>query len=622
MRLFALPERPSSTDKSFQLKMSTGKHSAIHKAAKKGDASKVLMLLRKNPGINADALNSDGKTALYIACDHGYSSVAGVLLRAGADVNLKCGPLKQAPLRAVASLKRTPLHAAACNGHWGMLRVLVEAGGDLSMTTSEGLAVHHLAILADSPDGLRQLVKLTPDLDVRGHDGATALMVCAGYFTRMFIRNAPEKAQILLDGGARSDIISDKGDTAIVVAAWWGVHGVVKVLLDAGASCSDRTKKGWTALMIAAREGHLEVVRLLRDAGAALSDHQPEGLTAMMMAAAKGQLEVVRFLCEAGADISACDCNGWTAMINAAAYGNVEIVRFLCDAGADSAHRSTGGVTALMIAAAKGHLEVVRLLRDAKRADISDRSDVGWTALMFAARAGHLKIVQLLHDAGVDICDRDVGGHSALLRAAAEGHSEIVRYLLDAGSDLSDRNEGGASPLHAAAFVGHTEIVRELISAGADVNHKSSILGVFRSVPTDIRRTAMHIAVCHGHVDTVRVLLVEGSLETATDVNGCRPACLMREAWAETDPSKKAWMRLSLARAPAFRACSWLWPTESTSEISTGIAVREEGEIDDGLKKTKRIPLHLGVFRHRRRHWKDTLKILVRYLKPIYKYCT
>lgn len=36
-----------------------------------------------------------------------------------------------------------PLHAAGCNGHYGMLRELVEAGADLSARTRTGLGVVH-----------------------------------------------------------------------------------------------------------------------------------------------------------------------------------------------------------------------------------------------------------------------------------------------------------------------------------------------------------------------------------------------------------------------------------------------------------------------------------------------
>lgn len=64
---------------------------------------------------------------------------------------------------------------------------------------------------------------------------------------------------------------------------------------------------------------------------------------------------------------------------------------------------------------------------------------------------------------------------------------------------------------HLAANGGNTEVVRELISAGVDVNHNLTTVHV--------GRTAMHLAVCWGHLDTARVLLMERSLETATDDN-------------------------------------------------------------------------------------------------------
>lgn len=201
MRSFALPALvPSQRIKEASLFNQPGvamaRYLAIHIAVSRGDVRGATTCLRDNPSIYPDVLDLDEKTALYIACLHGHSSVARVLLKAGADVNLRCGPGN-----------RTPLHAAAFSEHWGMLRQLVEADVDLSMRTMRGLAVHHLAVLSSSLAGLSELVELAVDFDVQDHDGSTALVVCAGGYTNE-IQNAREKAQILLDGGARWDIVS------------------------------------------------------------------------------------------------------------------------------------------------------------------------------------------------------------------------------------------------------------------------------------------------------------------------------------------------------------------------------------------------------------------------------
>lgn len=462
----------------------------MHRAAYMGDVHRVMTCLQENPGINLDALSADGSSALYIACTNGHSSVASVLIRAGADANLRCGPTEL-----------TPLHASVSGGHIGMLRQLVEAGGDLSIRASRGLAVAHLAVLADSQEGLHEVVKLGADLDVQDHCGMTALMICAGYPNT---ENASGKAQILLNGGAHLDLVDAKGETALLFAVNSENYGVLQVLLDAGASLTDRSSAGETAVMTAAANGYLEVVRLL------------------------------------------------------------------CDAGAD----------------------------------LSDRNSMDYTPLMMAATNGHSKVVQLLRDAGADISDHDGAGVTALVVAAYEGKLEMVQYLIEAGASIMPVIATGASPLQAAAVNGHTEIVQELISAGADVNHSSREFNV--------GMTAMHLAAGESHVDTVRLLLMEGSLETATDENGCRPACLIGQTLVEKNPLNQPLVRVLLARGPALRADFWLWPRESAAETSPCSSAQEQAGADEGSKKMKRVPLDPGMLR-RRHSRKDTMTILVRY---------
>lgn len=144
----------------------------------------------------------------------GHSSLSHLLSTAGAAVKRERGPEKI-----------TPLHAAACNEQGGILRQLVEAGGDLSMRTRDGLPVHHLAILAESTTRVRALVELAADLDIQDHHRTTTLIVCSGLNSKNTeIPNASEKARILLGGGARSDIVGDTLDTTLIMAASYGIH--------------------------------------------------------------------------------------------------------------------------------------------------------------------------------------------------------------------------------------------------------------------------------------------------------------------------------------------------------------------------------------------------------------
>lgn len=67
------------------------------------------------------------------------------------------------------------------------------------------------------------------------HGEISALLMCAREFINPIIQDAAEKAQILLDAGARFDIANIRGNAAALFTNS-GSHGVVSVVLGAGAS--------------------------------------------------------------------------------------------------------------------------------------------------------------------------------------------------------------------------------------------------------------------------------------------------------------------------------------------------------------------------------------------------
>ncbi|CAH8562952.1 unnamed protein product [Dicrocoelium dendriticum] len=89
-----------------------------------GDSECVHRLLRssRHPPID---FNAD-PPPLCSAASKGYADVVGLLLRHGADVNVR------------ASDDSTPLICAADNGHWNVLAVLLNAGASMNLLTRMG----------------------------------------------------------------------------------------------------------------------------------------------------------------------------------------------------------------------------------------------------------------------------------------------------------------------------------------------------------------------------------------------------------------------------------------------------------------------------------------------------
>ena len=67
----------------------------------------------------------------------------------------------------------------------------------------------------------------------------------------------------LIRHGADVNAADRHQETALMMAASWGYHKVVKALVLGGAACDFTNKDGWTAMTFAEDLGHTEVVKIL-----------------------------------------------------------------------------------------------------------------------------------------------------------------------------------------------------------------------------------------------------------------------------------------------------------------------------------------------------------------------
>ena len=174
-------------------------------------------LLTAHPGADtANAADADGTSALHWAVHRNDAEIAGLLIRAGANV------------RTENRYGVQPLMLAAGNGSAAIARLLLDAGADAGASLN----------------------------------GETALMVASR-------SGNVDLVALLADRGANVNAVESwRGQTALMWAASEGHVDVVRLLIKHGANIHERSKVGFTALLFAARQGQIDAAMALLDAGA------------------------------------------------------------------------------------------------------------------------------------------------------------------------------------------------------------------------------------------------------------------------------------------------------------------------------------------------------------------
>eukprot|EP01043_Picozoa_sp_COSAG02_P059800 COSAG02_NODE_7684_length_2895_cov_7.093705_3_plen_501_part_00 len=236
-------------------------------AVRKGQQAMVAWLVRA-PGIEIDAQDNEGRTALHWAAKFRRAGCVPVLLEAGADARIKNEDGKTALEMALfasyeATEKGEPLaipdelYEACRRGYFDQVKTYHALGGDFSLRPSR-------------EDGMTPLMPAVGNCQSRGsgweHNGPSPAMLA-------WLVRAPG-----IEINAQDN---EKGWTALHWAAWANQTGcIVSVLLAAGADARIKDKRGKLAHEVAQDYNHLELVPVLERAAVGLpfsaSDEQLE----------------------------------------------------------------------------------------------------------------------------------------------------------------------------------------------------------------------------------------------------------------------------------------------------------------------------------------------------------
>ena len=271
----------------------------LHEAVKKDDYELAARFLALHPtnGIDVNARDGYGMTALMWATGRGSKEIISLLLEHGADVEARN------ELLSVRSIEKL---ATGKEDYWA----LIDRMGTMEANKHHGWT----ALIWASRNGQTEAVNLLLDsranINAITKDGFTALV-------HAIDSKHVVTAQLLLERGAEPDLIESGCSPALPTAAGYGFVDLVRTILDRGGNIDALNDVGHGALCSAVVNNRSEVLMLLLEHNLDVNAICP-GLVEwppLHFAAECDALECAHILLDHGAYIDAKDAlNSMTAL--------------------------------------------------------------------------------------------------------------------------------------------------------------------------------------------------------------------------------------------------------------------------------------------------------------------
>ncbi|XP_049872678.1 protein TANC2 isoform X4 [Pectinophora gossypiella] len=273
-------------------------------------------------GADLEMTNSQGCSALSLACQRGHTDVARRLIAAGSS------------LSHTDTAEQTPLVHAAKNGHRDTVIYLL--GCQTGKDDRNSIDINE--------ENIEQLVP-----------GSRHALIAAAQNGHLdIVEYLLDTAELIPDG-----ICPVTGETALTAACSTGNAAIADALLIRGATPYSLNARQMSPLALAAKNGRTALVLRLLDSGADVMGSG--GKNPLILAAAEGHADVIEMLLAHGADPDAVDADGIPALGWAALRSRVPTLMVLLDKGANIDQPDGSGRTPLGLACG-GPADLVEIL--------------------------------------------------------------------------------------------------------------------------------------------------------------------------------------------------------------------------------------------------------------------
>ncbi|KAJ3657071.1 hypothetical protein Zmor_016103 [Zophobas morio] len=352
---------------------------------------------------------------------------------------------------------KTPIHYVCQTNNWSGVILLLQYEVKLCLEDYKCKSVLH-RVSKDNANTVEWLIRGGALVNFRDKFGKTPLHYACKY-------GYSSVAKILVERGARTDVVDNHRKTSIFVAYSRRRNETFEALLEVAGPINLTTKSGASIIHDACERGFYDILKILVNQHVSLDVVDKSGEMPIHTACRQGHFDIVKLLIDAGQSLNVVNKYKQLPIHLASEEGHYAVVELLIDKGSrinvvDKYHQ-----TPLQLAYQNKHSRVVELLID--KSSIADKFALCSIPPDYQKNCSD--VVNFVND--VDHClDKEGAFKQMLLRlACAKGHLEVVRLLIEKGVELNAVDENGEVPLHEACRNRHYKIVKLLTDKGASL---------------------------------------------------------------------------------------------------------------------------------------------------------
>ncbi|CAH1796077.1 unnamed protein product [Owenia fusiformis] len=419
------------------------------------------VLLDQGADIEARDDTPNREKPLHVFAKRGNRDLVSVVLSRGVDIN------------AVDNVGRTALHHCAFYGYAKLTRLLLENDVNMDVRDSSGKTPLMYALSRDNSDVAKLLIKENCNVVNGDKNQTTPLHITAA-------KGYPDIAEMIIEKNALVDAKEAKGLTPLTIAIDAGRTKVAEVLLRKGANptitnkstgdtilhrCADKGYDEFAEWLLADKDEDEDEKQLIHNKRDFVNARNRLGETALHTSADEGDVNFARILISNGAIVNSVTTRGETPLVYCCQRGHEDMAEFLVENLAYVNVKDHYKNPLVHLCLNSGMYRFARMLVEDHTIDPNTRDREGTPLLHRTVERNIVDLVPVLCDRGADVNAVDDESKTALFYCT---NPAIATYLIQKGAYTDQKSNNGTSLLQHYLDNGQKDLAMLLLNSGAD----------------------------------------------------------------------------------------------------------------------------------------------------------